>query len=84
MQPKNPDFFSATVPGVKNTSLSRNGARASGFAARPAVKPCGESWSGSGGGDSGRGARSGIDRRAAVAGLELVDRYSAGHTTPQG
>lgn len=40
-QPTIPDFFAATVRGVKSTSLPRSGARASGFAARPAVRRCG-------------------------------------------
>jgi len=36
------DFFAATVPGVKNTSRPRHGVRVSGFAARRAVRRCGE------------------------------------------
>jgi hypothetical protein len=40
-QRANPDFFAATVPGAKRTSRPRSGARASGFAAPPAVRRCG-------------------------------------------
>jgi hypothetical protein len=40
-QPTIPDFFAATGRGVKSTSHPRSGARASGFAAPPAVRRCG-------------------------------------------
>jgi hypothetical protein len=40
-QRRNPDFFAATVRGAKRTSHPRSGVRASGFAARPAVRRCG-------------------------------------------
>ena len=47
-------FSAAIVRGAKSISHPQSGAPVSGFVARPAAKPCGESSSESGGGGSGR------------------------------
>jgi hypothetical protein len=68
-------FSAAIVPDAKSTSHPRSAAPVSGFVARLAVKPCGESSSASGAGGSGHGAPSGRDRRAAVVVHEFVAPY---------
>jgi hypothetical protein len=68
----NPDFSAATVPGAKTASLPRSGARASGSAARPAVRRCAASSSASGGGGSGHAGAGPHLQPAGAAGLELV------------